>query len=59
MNEHTARWLAVFRYSVAGILFLIVGIRFFSIGDHIGTAIYGVTATWFLLAAFIRMWNQR
>jgi hypothetical protein len=53
MGEKTNRRQMAVRYLVAGILFLIVGIRFFYMDDQIGTVIYGAATLFCLLAACV------
>ncbi len=51
MKENTSRSAMAVRYLVAGVLFLIVGIRFFFMDDPVGTTIYGAGAALLLLFA--------
>jgi hypothetical protein len=51
MRENTSKSAMAVRYLVAGVLFLIVGIRFFFMGDPVGTTLYGAGAALLLLVA--------
>lgn len=46
------------RYFGASVLFLILGVRFFSMGDQIGTTIYGAITAVSLLVAFVHLVNK-
>jgi hypothetical protein len=42
---------AVTRYFAASLLFLIIGVRFYTMGDQIGTVVYTVTTSVSLMMA--------
>jgi uncharacterized BrkB/YihY/UPF0761 family membrane protein len=53
MEKRTSTRPAVTRFLLASLLFLVIGVRFYYMGDTIGTAMYGAAAPLSLLAAFI------
>jgi hypothetical protein len=53
MEKRTSTRSVATRYFLASLLFLVVGVRFYYMGDTIGMAIYGTAAPLSLLVAFV------
>jgi len=54
MNENTGNKNVAMRYLLAGLLCLVIAIRFYTMGDVIGTTIYSAATPVALFAAFIQ-----
>lgn len=53
MEKRTSTRPAATRYLLASPLFLVIGVRFYYMGDIIGTAIYGAAAPLSMVVAFV------
>jgi hypothetical protein len=55
METKTRKPSAVVRYFAASLICLVIGLRFYSMGDPVGTAIYACTTSAALVMAFIQL----
>jgi hypothetical protein len=53
MEKRTSTRPVATRYLIASLLFLAIGVRFYYMGDTIGTVIYGAAAPLSMMVAFV------